>query len=478
MTRGSREALVGLPEQNIVNIPLSKLRLWSENPRDPLDGQISNKQIIAHALHSDDEGRWSLRKLARQMGPHYDMSDLPTVVPIEDGPDEGMYRVYDGNRRVILALLQHGGFPEDGEQFQLPLVPDCLPCNVCNQDTALEHVLRRHSGRGTWGEYERDLFMHRYMGAERSVLVRLQELVGAMGRWPKLNQRFVKEDVLNNKHLQEMGLDPELEEYGVSRDTLIELLEAIANALDKGKDGGIDTRTNRNNPVSVLPAELLEKVSEDRRKHPDGEKARNVGKHTDLSQRRQQTEDKSSVGFQVRTGDSSDIALFPAEEESASIPEKPAAQQRRTRQIAPKSYVLFGCPLLLRQGEVNNIYRTLDDLWNLNERGKVEHSEAFVAVIRMGLRLLAEKAAQEMKVPDPDLNMYVKEYAAAAKSRLRQREDKQDLVTYLESQSIAPDTMIRRLQSGAHGYTSTNNRDQAIALSILLGQMLVLSHGK
>ncbi len=157
-----------LPQQKVVEIPLSQLRLWTENPRDPLDGDLSNEEIIAHALH-DDSKRWDLRKFAQKMGDHYDTSELPTVVRIDEGGGP-RYQVYDGNRRVILALLQQEGFPEDGDQFELPLVPARLPCNVCDQDTALEHVLRKHSNNGTWGRYERDLFMHRYMNADKSVL--------------------------------------------------------------------------------------------------------------------------------------------------------------------------------------------------------------------------------------------------------------------------------------------------------------------
>ncbi len=129
---------------------------------------------------------------------------------------------------------------------------------------------------------------------------------------------------------------------------------------------------------------------------------------------------------------------------------------------------------------MNNIYRTLDELWDLNEQGKLKNSQSFIAVFRMGLRLLAETATAEDvgEEKTPHLSMYVKKYAAKAKKNLRNRADGQDIVTYLDTQAVTPDSMIKMLQSGAHGYTSTNNREQAIALSILLGQMLILSHGR
>lgn len=110
MAKGRKTEPPVLPQQDVVKIPLSQLRLWTENPRDPLDGNMTNEQVIVHALKSDGEGRWSLRKLARQMGDHYDTSELPTVVRIKGGKDP-QYQVYDGNRRVILALLQRMGSP-------------------------------------------------------------------------------------------------------------------------------------------------------------------------------------------------------------------------------------------------------------------------------------------------------------------------------------------------------------------------------
>lgn len=459
-----------LPPQKVEEIPLSQLRLWTENPRDPLDGDMTNEEIIAHALH-DNKGRWNLRKLAKRMGNHYDLSELPTVVRIKEG-DEPRYRVYDGNRRVILALLQQEGFPEEGDQFELPLVPAQLPCNVCDRDTALAHVLRKHAGSGTWGRYERDLFMHRYMNADKSVLVRLQELANAVTRWPELNKRYVKDEVLNDRHLREMGLDPEFEDYGVSSEMMDKLLQSIATAL---REGRIDTRKNRNDPVSVLPQDLLDEIRQNRESHPAGRKMRHA-RSADGKTGRQPATEETSYSSRIGHEDPQETALFPEQERSE---QGGSTGSRRTRQAHRKSLAVFGGVLPLRPGAVNNIYRTLDELWNLNEQGKLKNSQSFVAVFRMGLRLLAETAtAEDIGGKDPDLSMYVDKYAAKAKKNLRHRADGKDVVTYLDSQSLSPENMTRKLQNGAHGYTSTNIREQAIALSVLLGQMLLLSHGR
>lgn len=477
-----QEDVERFPEQLQRDIPLSQLRLWTENPRDPLDGTKTNEELIAHALSSGDKGKWSLSKLAREMGPHYDESELPTVVEIEpDGPGkERTYRVYDGNRRVMLAMLKQNGFPEGVAPFRLPAVPDRLPCNVCDKSTALEHVLRKHRNRGTWGEYERDLFMYRYMGSDKSLLVRLQELVKAMDHWPNLNQRYVKEDVLNDKHLREMGLDPEQKDYGVSTQTLQELLMTVSQALSEKR---IDTRNKRNNPASEIPDELLERIRDDGASHQSESK----DKHNEDKDGDDGT--PATVSDRPPEKPSSHPAdqpgLFPddlfPDGNMAPAPKRPQQPlenkpaKRRTRQSKQKGHALFGGPLALRPGDVNNIYLTLEELWRMNEQHKIEKSESFVAIFRMGLRLLAETAAKESEM---ELAAYIKQYASQAKAALRHRPGGNDIVTYLSSQSVNAGTLVQLLQTGAHGYTSSNNRDQALAVSIYLGQILALSHGR
>mgnify|MGYP000885876803 FL=1 len=198
--------------QQVEYIPLDDLVLWTENPRDPLDGDYTNDDVIRRATDGRNEKQWQLSKLSKEMGDRFDLSELPTVCRIDDGPK---YRVYDGNRRVILAMLRKAGLTTEGQQQLVPPdFPDPIPCNVCDEETALENVERKHRGNGSWKQYERDRFMFDYRGGPKTVLIRLEELIKAVTKWPALNMRYVEDDVFNKKHLEEMGLLPDEPDFG------------------------------------------------------------------------------------------------------------------------------------------------------------------------------------------------------------------------------------------------------------------------
>ena len=54
-------------KQEIEYIEIDKLRLWSENPRDPINKEANDFEIISHAL-KDDYKKWNLDKLINKMG--------------------------------------------------------------------------------------------------------------------------------------------------------------------------------------------------------------------------------------------------------------------------------------------------------------------------------------------------------------------------------------------------------------------------
>lgn len=111
--------------QQVEYIPLDDLVLWTENPRDPLDGDYTNDDVIRRATDGRNEKQWQLSKLSKEMGDRFDLSELPTVCRIDDGPK---YRVYDGNRRVILAMLRKAGLTTEGQQQLVP--PDFPPSHA------------------------------------------------------------------------------------------------------------------------------------------------------------------------------------------------------------------------------------------------------------------------------------------------------------------------------------------------------------
>lgn len=403
--------------QQVEYIPLDDLVLWTENPRDPLDGDYTNDDVIRRATDGRNDKQWQLSKLSKEMGDRFDLSELPTVCRIDDGPK---YRVYDGNRRVILAMLRKAGLTTEGQQQLVPPdFPDPIPCNVCDEETALENVERKHRGNGSWKQYERDRFMFDYRGGPKTVLIRLEELV-----------------------------------------------EAVADKLDNE----LNTRNARNDPASVLPGELMDRIREARHRRPAGEKA--DGRERELPS------DNSEPPSQSHGGPGRDDVLRP--DTSGTLPHTDASARRRrgrTRQVKPASIPVFGNPsgLRLQTGDVNNMYRTLEELWNMYARGGMRNAAAFVPIFRMGLRLLIDTAAMERC---GGLDRYVGEYAGEAKKRLRQAANSADLVTFMRNQAVSPENLLRLLQNGAHAYTSTGNKEQALAMSILIGEMLSISHGR
>src|SRR4030095_15526481 len=128
-------------------------------------------QDIAEKALDDKSGKWNLAKLAKEMGSDYDFSELPTVVYKNSRPI-----VYDGNRRMILAKLKHSYIKLRGsERLRIPDIPKTIPCNVCSEDVALNHVLRKHSESVSWRHLERDIFLHKFMRQPKSPFLVLED---------------------------------------------------------------------------------------------------------------------------------------------------------------------------------------------------------------------------------------------------------------------------------------------------------------
>lgn len=149
--------------QQVKYINIKDLVLWTENPRDPIDENASDQDIVNRALE-DVNLKWTLAKLANEMGEYYDFSELPTVVYHNDKPV-----VYDGNRRMILGKIKHKLVSVQGGDVNIiPDFPIEIPCNVCVKEIALKNVYRKHSDSGSWHPLERDMFLHKFMGEKKA----------------------------------------------------------------------------------------------------------------------------------------------------------------------------------------------------------------------------------------------------------------------------------------------------------------------
>lgn len=410
-------------EQEVKYINIKELVLWTENPRDPIDENATDQDIVDLALE-DKKSKWTLSKLAKEMGDYYDFSELPTVVYHGKKPI-----VYDGNRRIILGKIKQGfaTVPEE-TKILIPDFPVAIPCNVCSKKIALNNVLRKHGDTGSWQPLERDIFLHRFMGEKKSPFLILEEDTGIISDNPHLNQRFVKEEIFRGETLEAMGFTFQSGRLN-SVHTNNEAFSILSDISKKVGDKQISTRKNRGNIIEVL--------------EPSSQQLINQNKNN-----------KSHLS-KVKFGSKKGL-------------EKPQRQAKRT----PKSITtLFGGVLYLRMGEVSNLYRDIVDLYRFYDSEKHELSQTFPSLIRMSLRLLCESAAKDEN--NKKFENYLKGHFTAAKKTL----DK-DLKTTLANHNVTENSIVQLLHTGAHNYQSSNNLEQTIAMSIIIGSILTISHGK
>ncbi|MBR5033766.1 MAG: hypothetical protein IKX71_00500 [Bacteroidales bacterium] len=410
--------------QKIRNIKIEDLVLWTENPRDPIDSNAKDQDIVDMAI-KDRSGLWKLSKLASQMGDYYDFSEIPIVVYENNKPI-----VFDGNRRVILAKLARGIVSTNVTIKNIPEVPNAIPCNVCDKETAINSVLRKHGTTGSWRPLERDRFIQKYKGGVKSDFMVIEEATGLISSHDKMNQGFVKDEVFSPSNLTRLGLrivNGKLESQH-SEEELLRLLNDLCSKIEKDY---LSTRKSRGDVVSVLDAENKQLIEDNKNNSFSG-----VGDSISDSQK------------------------------------EVICKTRKTKRTKATSPQLFGKPLSLKQGEVNNLYRDICDLYTFYCMNKSHISQSFTSIIRMSLRLLCETAAKDSGC-SRGIDEYVKKYFLKAKKQLSSDEK-----TLLSNNNVKDNSIIQLLQTGAHNYTSSQNFDQTLAISIVLGYMLLLTHGK
>ncbi|MGB7415418.1 MAG: hypothetical protein WA902_14525 [Thermosynechococcaceae cyanobacterium] len=233
--------------QEIKYFKIKDLVLWTENPRDPIDKNSSDQDIVNKAL-LDSSSKWSLKKLAKEMGDYYDFSELPTVVLHDKKPV-----VYDGNRRIILGKIKHRlvNISEKFQKLEIPDFPIEIPCNVCIENIALKNVLRKHGESGSWTPLERDIFLHKFMGESKSAFLVLEEKTRIISKNSHLNQGFVRDEVFNKENLRKLGFSIQGEELN-SRHSEEESSQVLSNISKIIKDKVITTRKFRGQALEQL----------------------------------------------------------------------------------------------------------------------------------------------------------------------------------------------------------------------------------
>ena len=415
-------------KQKVKEYSISRLVLWSENPRDPLPDRKSgreNDKIIRRAI-ADEDGSWKLSSLLNQMGGAYDFSEIPTVVVKGGSPI-----VYDGNRRVILAIIRHtpkylkllpSSMRKKLASFE---VPNRLYCNVCPELQALDFIVRKHSQSGSWKPIQQGRFRMMYSDRKKdkdifpSALLQLNALTdGAIEKSNLLNQGFVETQVFKKGHLESLNISVE-EDCIKSPYTKEELRAILTDIFEKIEDDTINTRKRPR--VGELPSLL-----------------------------------------------SADVQAL-----CSSRKDQPRVYTEKYTPVDPAP--------IEEERPINNLYREIEALDKLITKnvGKGLSEDAHI-VIRMALRLLCETAWKDLKMNY--LEEYLKKYFDVAKARLCKAE-KTLLSKNLSDEDPKPlethKQLLSWLQDSAHTYDeSTRNYRQTIAMSVLVGAILSCSHGK
>ncbi|MDR0950837.1 MAG: hypothetical protein LBM13_04335 [Candidatus Ancillula sp.] len=427
---------------------VADLRLWTENPRDPINKDATDDDVISRAITSskNKDKAWQLDKLIKQMGDWYDFSELPTVVIDNEIPV-----VYDGNRRItVLKCLQNEelykqitgtltGFANPPQEL-VNLTE--IDCNVCDKQTALQNVWRKHHDSGSWSQLQRDIFRNKYFGESKSNLLVIDEATGIISENDKMNQRFVGEEVVKDKNLNAIGLKIEEDKLksNYDEDTTKKLLDNIVSAVSDKK---INTRgENRGN----LP-QALQQV--------DPEFAKTLSSFNEAK---------------------SQVVQFPQ-------PVRSQANKPTTRRFTPttkQNNIIFGEKLELKQGKVNDIYRGIVEIYGLYNKNQ-DLKSYLLPIVCMSLRLLYEVCAREYYLTNNfELPQKVlEEFDKLAKKELKELTDN----TLLNDKSLLSEWLDSNksfkaiLDKYAHGVV-TADRDGALRQSRILGIILKKYFGK
>ena len=161
-------------------------------------------------------------------------------------------------------------------------------------------------------------------------------------------------------------------------------------------------------------------------------------------------------------------------DETAKVDVPIALSQRKTPITRKAKQMFFGEKLILKSGDVNDLYSDILSLYNYVDSNTKAFSPKIYAFFRMSLRLLCETAAADCGYTGKKaIDEYVEKFCPLAKKELSK-----DVKTFLHDQNILQETLPQLFHTGAHNYQSSISAEKAMGISIILGAMLKESHGK
>jgi hypothetical protein len=422
-----------MSNQKIIEIKVSDLHLWTENPRDPIEIESTDFDIINRAI-SNNGNKWNLQSLISKMGNYYDLSELPTVVKIDH-----KYVVYDGNRRIaILKYLQNeelytqlnGGlyFNEEPKELRELKV---IPCNVCNIETALTNIERKHVDNGNWTKLERDYFIHKHLNKDKSHFIRLDEQTGIISNNPKLNQRFVKDEILTISNLAEIGFAYNNQNGFVSNydeNTSKKIINNIVELIEKGivSTRG-EFRKQLKGPLLSTYPELKGTIN----KFNPQKTTKALNYPNDL---------KNKISIVRKTP------------------------------ISKENDVLFGKNLSLQDGKVNDLYRAIFNIYDKNK-----NDNSILPILGMSMRLITEVAARvyfEKHLPDKsDRDQLYRDFLKIAKKEMNINQSTSNHISIINEWLDGNNNLEAILGKYAHGNIIVD-KGGILKTSIIVGEIL------
>jgi hypothetical protein len=270
--------------------------------------------------------------------------------------------------------------------------------------------------------------MHKFLLKPKSTFLKLEEATGLISSNPHLNKGFVKTDIFTTEKLKELGFDFDDLDL-VSKHTEKESLEILSDISRKVATKVIDTRKMRGQVLEVLEKENRQIINKN---------SKNIFQ-------------KISVVQPV-------------------IPQVTISVKKQTPRTKKKAPEFFDGLLYLVKGPVSDLYRDISDLYQHYIKYQNDFSQYFPSLLRMSLRLLVEGAASDVNLPS---GKYIQKYFTDAKANLSP-----DSKTTLYSKNVKEETLLNLLHIGAHNYTAANDLEQTIAMSIIIGKILEISHGR
>ena len=252
-----------------------------------------------------------------------------------------------------------------------------------------------------------------------------------------MNQGFVRKEILTDSILSKMGFELEGDKLH-TRHSDEEVWILLDDIYQKVKNKQITTRINRGNPLLVLDQRSKEIIESNKQKpfHSYNPPVKN-------------------------------------DEDSKAV--TPVALSRRKTPINRKTkQIFFGEKLILKSGDVNNLYSDILSLYNYVDSNTKAFSPKIYAIFRMSLRLLCETAAADCNYTGKkSIDEYIEKFYPLAKKGVSQ-----DVKTFLHEQNILQETLPQLFHTGAHNYQSSISPEKAMGISIILGAMLKESHGR